>query len=149
VIGLVHQTLVILDLVIKLLLDVVLHFMRDETTCDFIGNLAQQCEIIRCEVLIVFLVGDLKDSNRVIAKFYWNKKHIADNLMQLLVHSHVIPKFLPDILILGSFEMSSLPCIEDLAQHILTITFEADRLSQPACDYFAEKGVFDSIVQEN
>ena len=45
-ISLVHQTLVILHLVIELFLYIVLHFMGDETTGDLIGNLAEQCEVI-------------------------------------------------------------------------------------------------------
>ena len=46
VICLVHEALVVLDLVVELLLDVVFHLVRDESACDFIGYLAEKSEVI-------------------------------------------------------------------------------------------------------
>ena len=91
-VRLVHQSFEILDLFVVLLLDVILHLMRDKATCDFISHLAQKSEVIRCEVLVSFLIGDLKDSNRMIPKLDWNKEDVPHDLMQFLIHGHVIAK---------------------------------------------------------
>ena len=45
-IGLIHETLVVLGLVVKLFFDVVFHFVADESTGDFVGDLAQQREVV-------------------------------------------------------------------------------------------------------
>ena len=41
VIGLIHEALVVLDLVVELLLDVVFHFVRDQSARYFISHLAE------------------------------------------------------------------------------------------------------------
>ena len=41
VIGLIHKTFIILDLVIELLLNIVLHLMGNEATGDFVSDLTQ------------------------------------------------------------------------------------------------------------
>ena len=65
-IGLVHEAFVVLHLVVKLLLDVVFHLVRDESACDFIGYLAEKSEVVRREVLVSLLIGDFKNANCVI-----------------------------------------------------------------------------------
>ena len=150
-VGLIHETLVVLHLVVKLFLDVVLHLVADQSASNLIGHVAQECEIVRCEVLIVLLVGHLKDTDRVIAKFNGDKKHIADNLVQLLVHGHVVTKLILDRLILRSLKVTSLTSIEDLTKHIWSLRFarERQRLAEPARNNFAEKLVLDAVVEED
>lgn len=95
-VGLVHETLVVLDLVVELLLDVIFHLVANQSAGNLISNVAQQCEIIRGKVLVVLLVSNLENTNSVITKFDRDEKHISHYLVQLLVHSHVITKLLPD-----------------------------------------------------
>lgn len=96
VVGLIHEALVVLDLVVEFLLDVVLHFMADQATGDFVCNMAEQGEIVRREVLIVLLVSHLKYSNRMISELNWDEKNITHDLVQLLIHGHVVTKFFPN-----------------------------------------------------
>ena len=91
-VSLIHQSFEILDLFVVLLLNIVLHLMRNEATCDLISHLAQKREVIRCKVLVSFFVSNLKDTDSMIAKLYWNEEDVPHYLMQLLVHGHVIAK---------------------------------------------------------
>ena len=151
VICLVHKPLVILNLIVKLLLDVVFHLMRYESAGDFIGHLAQQSEVIRGKVLITLFVRDFEHSNGMISKLDWYQKHISHDLMQLLIHGHVLSKFIPHIIILSSFKVPSLASIKHLAEYvgIVALSLEADWLSQAPCNNFTEKLIFDTIVQED
>ena len=67
VIGLVHESLVVLDLVVELFLYVVLHLVGNQAARDLIRHLADQREVIRGEVLVTLFVGDLEDSDGVVA----------------------------------------------------------------------------------
>ena len=71
--------------------------------------------------------------------------------MQLLIHSHVLTKFIPHTIILSSFEVTSLASVEYLAEDVGIIAFslEAYWLAQAPRDNFAEKLIFDTIVQED
>ena len=150
-IRLIHQTLIVLDLVIELFLDVVLHLVGDQSTCDLICHLAQQSEIVGGKVLVSLLVGDLEDTDSMISKLDGNEEDVTDYLMQLLIHRHVFTKFLPNIFILRSLKVPSLPRVEHLAEDIwlITLTLEANRFTQSTCNDFAEQLVFDSIVKED
>ena len=150
-VRLVHQSFEILDLFVVLLLDVILHLMRDKATCDLISHLAQKSEVIRCEVLVSFLIGNLKDSNSMIAKLDWNEEDIPHDLMQFLIHGHVITKLFTNRLVLSSFEMPGLTCVEDLAEDVwlITLSLEAHWLTQATCDDLAKQLVFDTIVEED
>ena len=66
-IGLVHEAFVILDLIIKLFLNIVLHLVRYQPACNFIRHLTQKREVIRSEVLIALFICDFKDADRVVA----------------------------------------------------------------------------------
>ena len=46
VVGLVHEALVVLNLVIELLLDVVFHLVRDQPACNLVCDMTQQSEVI-------------------------------------------------------------------------------------------------------
>ena len=148
VICLVHESFVVFDLVIKLFLDVVLHLVGDESACNFISNLADQREVVRGKVLVTFFVGDLEDTYCMVAKLDWDKKDIPHDLMQLLVHCHILAKLLPHTFVLRPLKVSGLSSVKDLAENIrlVTLSFERDWLSQSASDHFAEKLVFHSVV---
>ena len=66
-IGLIHEALVVLDLVVELLLDVVFHLVRDESACDFIGHLAEKSEVIGCKILVSLLIGDFKNADSMVS----------------------------------------------------------------------------------
>ena len=70
-IALIHQSLEILGLLIEFLLDVVLHLMGDETTCNLICNLTDESEVIRCKILIGLLVGYFKYTYCMTTQFDW------------------------------------------------------------------------------
>ena len=70
-IALIHQSLEILGLLIEFLLDVVLHLVGDETTSNFICNLTDESEVIRCKILIGLLVGNFKNTYCMTTKFDW------------------------------------------------------------------------------
>ena len=150
-IRLIHKTLVVLDLVVKLFLNVVLHLVGDQSTSDLICHLAQQSEIVGGKVLVSLLVGDLEDTDSMVAELDGDEEDVTDYLMQLLIHRHVFTKFLPNVFILRSLKVPSLPRVEHLAEDIwlITLTLEANRFTQSACNDFAEQLVFDSIVKED
>lgn len=81
IVTLIHEAFVVLEFIIELLLDVVLHLMWDQTTCNLFANLGHQSKVIRCEVLIAFFICHFKASNCVVAELYWNEQHIFDDLM--------------------------------------------------------------------
>ena len=87
----------------------------------------------------------------MVTKLDWNEKDVADDLMQLLIHGHIVAKLFPDILILCTLEMASLSRVKDLAEHIrpFTVSLEANWLSKAASDNFAEELVLDAIVEEH
>jgi len=95
-VSLVHEALVIFDLFVKLLLDIVFHLMRDEPAGDLVSDMAQQSEVVGREILVVLLVGDLEDADRVISQFDRDQKNVTNNLVQLLVHGHVVTELVPD-----------------------------------------------------
>ena len=152
-IGLIHEAFVVLYLIIKLFLNIVLHLVRYQPACNLIRHLAQQREVIRCEVLITLFICDFKDTYCMITKLDWNEKYIANDLMKLLVHGHVISEFISHVFIHSFLEVSRLSCIEYLTEHVLPIIWrfplETHRLPQPACNHFAEQLIFDTIVKEN
>ncbi len=91
----------------------------------------------------------LENTDRMVAKFNGHEKHIANDLMQLLVHDEIVAKLISHRLISSSFEMSSLSRIENLTEHILGVSLETDWFSQSTCDDLTEKGIFHAIIQEN
>ena len=113
--------------------------------------MAEEREIIGREVLVVLLVGDLEDTDSVIAEFDRNEKHVTHYLVQLLVHRHVITQLVSDILVLRPLEMPRLPSVEDLAEDVgaIGLALEGERLAQPASDDLAEQLVFDAIIEED
>eukprot|EP00353_Schmidingerella_taraikaensis_P018483 CAMPEP_0185607030 /NCGR_PEP_ID=MMETSP0436-20130131/5234_1 /TAXON_ID=626734 ORGANISM="Favella taraikaensis, Strain Fe Narragansett Bay" /NCGR_SAMPLE_ID=MMETSP0436 /ASSEMBLY_ACC=CAM_ASM_000390 /LENGTH=58 /DNA_ID=CAMNT_0028238845 /DNA_START=1086 /DNA_END=1262 /DNA_ORIENTATION=- len=58
--------------------------------------MAQQSEVVGREILVVLLVGDLEDADRVISQFDRDQKNVTNNLVQLLVHGHVVTELVPD-----------------------------------------------------
>ena len=133
VVGLIHEALVVLDLVVELLLDVVFHLVRDESARDFIGHLAEKSEVIGCEILVSFLIGDFKNANSMVSQLNWNEQNIAHDLVELLIHGHVVTELFPHVFIHRLLEVPRLSRIEDLAEDVLPILrrlpLETDRLS--------------------
>ena len=97
----------------------------------------------------MFLVCHLENTDRVVPQFNWHEKHIANDLMQLLVHGEVVAELISHSFIYSPFEMSGLSRIENLAEYILGVSLETDWFSQSARDNFAEKSIFHAIIQEN
>ena len=132
-ICLIHEALVVLDLVVELLLDVVFHLVRDESARDFIGHLAEKSEVIRCEILITFLIGDFKNANSMVSQLYRNEQNISHDLVELLIHGHVVTELFPHVFIHCLLEVPRLSRIEDLAEDVLSVlrrlSLETDRLS--------------------
>ena len=87
----------------------------------------------------------------MIAKFDRNEKHIANDLVKLLIHCHVVTKLFSDWLILRPLEVSCLTCVENLAKNVLRLTFtlEANWFTKTSRDNLTEELVFYSIVQED
>lgn len=151
-VRLIHEALVVLDLVVKLFLYVVLHLVGDQTRCNLISHLAQQSEVIRREVLVSFFVCHFEHADCVIAQFDWNEQHVADYLVQLLVHCHVVAQLFSNTLVLCAFEMPGLSSVENLAENIRTLallSWETDWLTQSACDHFAEQLVLNAVIEEH
>jgi len=71
--------------------------------------------------------------------------------MQLLVHRQVLTQLLLDVVVLRPLEVSSLPRVKDLAQHIwlVALPLERHRLSQSAGDDLAEQLVLHTVIQED
>ena len=71
--------------------------------------------------------------------------------MQLLVHRQVLAQLLLNVFVLRPLEVSGLPRVKDLAQHILLVALplERHRLPQPAGDDLAEQLVFHTVIQED
>lgn len=55
--------------------------MRDKTGRNLFSKLADESKVVCGEVLCPFLVCDFKNSDRMVAKFYWNEHNIFDNLV--------------------------------------------------------------------
>ena len=111
----VHQALVPPGLLVELLLNVVLHLVRYESACNFVGHLTDEGEVVGGKVLVPLLVGHFKDPNRMVAQLYGDQQHVSHHLVQLLIHSHVLTKLLFDFVIRRSLEVPCLACVEDLA----------------------------------
>lgn len=90
VVCLIHEAFKVPGLVVELLFDVVLHFVGDQATCNFVGNRTNDREVVRGKVLASFLVCYLEYPNSVIAKLDWDQKYVSHHLMQLLVHRQVL-----------------------------------------------------------
>ena len=123
--------------------------MGDKSTGNLIGDRAQKCKVIWCEILGVFFVSHLEYSNSVVAKLDWDEKHVTDYLMQLLIHSEVVAELFPDPIVHSSLEMPSLSSVEYLAKHILGLPLKADRFAQPARNHLAEKSVLDAVIEKH
>ena len=150
-ICLIHETFIILDLIIKLFLDIVLHLVRYEPACNLVGHLAEESEVIGREILIALFIGHFKDTDCMVTKLYWNEKYIANWLMKLLVHGDiVITKLFSHALIHSFLKVSRLSCIEDLAEYVLSViwrlSLETHGLSESSRDHFTEQLIFDTIV---
>ena len=151
VVCLVHEPFVILHLVVELLLDVVFHLVRYEPAGNLIGHLAEQSEIIWGKVLITLFVCNLKYTDGMISKLDWDQEHISYDLMQLLVHRHVLAELIPHIIILSSFEVTRLARVKHLTENvgIIALSLEADWFSQAPRNNFTEKLIFDTVIQED
>ena len=55
--------------------------MWDETGRNLFSKLTDECKVVCGEILSAFLVCDLKNSDRVVAKFDWDEHNVFDNLM--------------------------------------------------------------------
>ena len=122
--------------------------MRNETAGNFIGHLTEQSEIVGGEVLIAFLVRDFKHTNCMVSELDRDQKHVSNDLMQLLVHGHVLAELIPHTLILCSFKVARLARIEHLTENVgvVALSLEADWLSQAPRNHFTEELIFDAIV---
>jgi len=134
----VHKPFVVLEFIIKLLLDVVFHFMRDKSACNLFAYLGHDGEVVGCEVLVALLVCDFEAADGMIAKLNRNEEDVSDHLMQSIVDAEVIAKLLAHILALRFTEMFCLPRVEDAADYVVGLALEGDRFAQTACDDFAE-----------
>ena len=94
VVALVHESLEVFELVVKFLLNIVLHLMRNQATGNLITDLRNNCEVVRGEVLVAFLVGNFKAANRMAAKLNRYKQDVPDDLVQSLIHRNVLSQLL-------------------------------------------------------
>ena len=103
--------------------------------------------------MIALFIRNFKDTNRMVAELDRDQKDVADDLMQLLIHSHVVAELVAHTLIHGFLEVARLPRVEHLAEDVLAIgrglALKANRLPQAASDNLAEKLVFDAIVKKD
>ena len=150
-VSLVHEPLVVLDLVVEFLLDVVLHLVRDQATRNLICNLAEEGEVVGCEVLTALLVGHFEDADGVVAQFDRDQQHVAHYLVQLLIHGEILAKLFTHRLVLCALEVPRLTRIEYLAEDVGAVAFalETHWLAQTAGDDLAKELVFDAVVEED
>ena len=87
----------------------------------------------------------------MISELNWDQKHVSHDLMQLLIHGHVLAKLIPHTLILCSFKVTRLARVEHLTENVrvVALSLEADWLSQAPRNHFTEELIFDTVVQED
>ena len=137
------------QLFVRLLLDVILHFVRDETIRDLIANSRHKANVIRVEVLRLALIGNFNAANGVVAQLDGTDEHIARHTVELLVYLKVVTELIFVLLVLTVRDVHGLTSVEDGRQNVGLLAVERNGFTETARDYFAIQLVLDSIVQED